>query len=170
MNQIKILWLNWFVEAPFLWCSSQIVAIHHGIHPPSSGQLQQLRKGSFLYPACRYFQQSHLIFNGEFSSFPQILTVDWSTATVMKGTSPLFSILLFSNPKSFWTVRCRRFLINNSMVNFTDFCRIRGIVSVNDSWLPSWLQEVVFHHGSLSCQILLHGSVSVTVSRFTSLN
>ena len=32
----KILWLNWFVEAPFLWYFSQIVAIQHGIHPPSS--------------------------------------------------------------------------------------------------------------------------------------
>ena len=30
----KILWLNWFVEAPFLKYFSQIVAIHHGIHPP----------------------------------------------------------------------------------------------------------------------------------------
>ena len=44
----EILWLNWSVEAPLLWCFSQIVAIHHGIHPPSSGKLQQLRKGSFL--------------------------------------------------------------------------------------------------------------------------
>ena len=53
-EQNKILWLNWFVEAPFLRYFSQIVAIHHGIHPPSSGQLQQLRKGSFLYSAYRY--------------------------------------------------------------------------------------------------------------------
>ena len=50
----KVLWLNWFVEAPFLGYFPQIVAIHHGIHPPSSGQLQQLRKGSFLYSAYRY--------------------------------------------------------------------------------------------------------------------
>ena len=37
-----------------LWCFSQIVAIHHGIHPPSSSQLQQSRKGSFLHSAYRY--------------------------------------------------------------------------------------------------------------------
>ena len=53
-EQNEILWLNWFVEAPFLRYFSQIVAIQHGIHPPSSGQLQQLRKGSFLYSAYRY--------------------------------------------------------------------------------------------------------------------
>ena len=40
-------------SAPFLRCFSQIVAIHHGIHPSSSGQLQQLRKGSFRFPAYR---------------------------------------------------------------------------------------------------------------------
>ena len=76
----KILWLNGFVEAPFPSYFSQIVAIHHGIHPPSSGQLQQLRKASFL----------------------------------------LFSVPLISNLKSFWTVRCRLRLFNNSKVNFTD--------------------------------------------------
>ena len=37
-------------------------------------------------------------------------------------------------------------------------------------WLPRRLQEVLFHHGSFSCQIVSHDSVSVTVSRFTSLN
>ena len=61
----KILWLNWFVEAPFLRYFSQIVAIHHGIHPPSSGQLQQLRKGSILYSAYRY-SAIPLILNGRF--------------------------------------------------------------------------------------------------------
>ena len=50
----KILRLNWFVEAPFLKYFSQIVAIRHGIHLPSSGQLQLLRKGSFLHSAYRY--------------------------------------------------------------------------------------------------------------------
>ena len=40
---------------------SHVVAIHHGIHPPSSGQLQQLRKGSFLHSAYRYSAISNLL-------------------------------------------------------------------------------------------------------------
>ena len=61
----KILWLNGFVEVfKTLMCFSQIVAFHHGIHPPSSGQLQQLRKGSFLYSAYRYSAISFFL-NGE---------------------------------------------------------------------------------------------------------
>ena len=57
----KILWLNWFVEAPFLRYFSQIVATHHEIHPPSSGQLQQLRKSSFFVgSAYRYSAISNL--------------------------------------------------------------------------------------------------------------
>ena len=32
-------------------------------------------------------QQSHFILNGKFSSFPRILTVDWSTATAIDFTS-----------------------------------------------------------------------------------
>ena len=63
----KILWLNWFVEAPFLRCFSNAKV-------PSSIQLAAI-------------QQYHLILNVRFSSFPPIWTVDWSTATAMQRTS-----------------------------------------------------------------------------------
>ena len=119
----KILWLNWFVEAPFLRYFPQIVPIHHGIHRPSSGQLQQLRKFSFLYSAYRSSAISNLFERWgvelDFSIIP------WSTSQI--------------NAKFQEMIPCR-----------------------------PW--EVLFHHGSLSCQILTHDSVSVIVSRFTSLN
>ena len=88
----KILWLNWFLEAPFLKYFSQIVAIHHEIHPSSR---HQFRKSSFLCSAYRYSAISFLFLSANFSSFPPILTVDWSSAAVMRRTSPLFSIPLF---------------------------------------------------------------------------
>ena len=97
-------------------------------------------------------------------------TVKWSIAIVTQRFLPPFSVPLFSNLKYFTTVRFRLRLFKNSMVHLTDKCQIPGMVSVNDFWLPSRLQEVLFHHGSFSCQILFHDSVSVIVSRFTSLN
>ena len=76
----KILWHNWFVEAPFLRYFSQIVAIHHGTHPPSSGQLQQLRKSSSLCSACHYSAISNLFdrwgVDSDFSKIP------WSTSQI----------------------------------------------------------------------------------------
>ena len=120
----KILWLNGFVEVfKTLTCFSQIVAIHHGIHPPSSGQLQQLRKSSFLYSAYRNSAISNVFerwgVDSDFSIIP------WSTSQID--------------------------------VKFQEM-------------IPCRPWEVLFHHGSLSCQILPHGGVAVIVSRFTSLN
>ena len=103
-------------------------------------------------------QLFHLIWNGRFSSFPPILTVDWSTATVMQRTSPLFSIPLFSNPKSVGVD--------------LDFSIPRSTSHIDAKFqemIPCRLQEVLFHHGSWSCQILSHDSVLMIVSRFTSL-
>ena len=50
-NQINFFDSTDSLKHPFLWFFffSKIVAIHRGIHPQSSGQLQQLRKSSFLY-------------------------------------------------------------------------------------------------------------------------
>ena len=120
----KILWLNGFVEVfKTLMCFSQIVAFHHGTHPPSSGQLQQLRKGSFLYSAYR---------NSAISIFFERWGVDLDFSIIPWSTSQI-------NVKFQEMIPCR-----------------------------PW--EVLFHHGSSSCQILPHNSVAVIVSRFTSLN
>ena len=100
-----------------------MVAIHHGIHPPSSGQLQQVRKGCFPYSAYSFSAISNLF--ERWGVDLDFLIIPWSTSQI--------------NAKFQEMIPCR-----------------------------PW--EVLFHHGSFSCQILSHDSVSVIVSRFTSLN
>ena len=80
----NILWLNWFVEAPFLGYFSQIVAIHHGIHPPSSGQLQQSRKGAFLCSAYRYSAYRYSAMSNLFARWGVDLdcSIPWSTSQI----------------------------------------------------------------------------------------
>ena len=105
-------------------------------------------------------QQSHLILNGRFSSFPPILTVDWSTATVMQRTVTSIQHTAIQQSQIFLNGEG---LFNNSMVDFTDLCQIpgndsmsafRSFVSSRISKLPNFPRD----------------SVSVIVSRFASLN
>ena len=46
-----------------------------------------------------------------------------------------------SNPICFRSVWCRRTMIPGEI--FTSFAEFQGIVSVNDFWLPIWLQELL---------------------------
>ena len=59
-----------------------IVAIHHGIHPPSSGQLQQSRKGSFLHSAYRYSAISNIFFERWGVDLDEPI-IPWSTSKII---------------------------------------------------------------------------------------
>ena len=124
-EQNKILWLNWFVEAPGLRYFSQIVAIHHGIHPPSRGQLQQLRKSSFLYSAYRYsaipfdFEREVFVVSTNLNRWLAYCNSNAKDVTSIQHTA-IQQSQIFLNGEG---------LFNNSMVDFTYLCQIPG----NDS-------------------------------------
>ena len=128
------------------------------------------RNGVIISPTNRKKPLTQMIRRSAFSSvfFADICnsswnpsTVEWSIATVTQRCLPLFSVPLFSSLKSFerWGVD-------------SDFAIIPWSTSqINAKFqemIPCLPWEVLFHHGSLRCQI--HDSASVIVSRFTSLN
>ena len=109
----------------------------NGIIGPLNGFPKRLSYGVFPSDEILTVSQIGIAFH---RICPPIFIQTW-LQQYCRGTFLYSAHCSFSNPICFWSVWCRRTKIPGKIL--TSFAKFQGIVSVNDSRLPIWLQELL---------------------------